>query len=351
MSEEQAAVANDAGVSAASAEPAIRQAPSSVDLTSPSPTQNQVPPTEDKAEANAGQGADEKSSEANAEPKAEQKPSIDERYAEMLKNKGFDPATFQSDPTQLNKFLDAYSNLEREFTKARQAEKAAQTLKDVQPALPNANGQAEAPKEVSPMEEYEQAFSYSISPYLAANGVDTLEALWQSNPQMASYLAAQYNKGLVNALKENFQWEKDQAAKKQQEEALKTQFQKDLTDAETFTQKNLTEAKKNYPELDRMFKDHGVEDFFKHLEDHYTIPRTFLMSDPKWVEFFVKAAAGREAIAKMADHDKEIIAAYAKDLEKKNQAQLPAGAGGGDVLEPPKEFTTRRNSGARGVSL
>ena len=332
----------------------------SVDLGAPAPkSEEKSPESPDKVELSEGQGKDSGATPAKdkASDKAQPAPEtpaaagVDERHAEMLRNKGFDPAALAKDPAVLNKFLDNYSNLEREFTKSRQAEKSAQVLKEAQASLPATPLAAPAPKLLSPMEEYEQAFAYSTQPYLASNGVQDIQGLWETNPNLAAYLSAEYAKGSVKALRDDIAWQSKQASEKMQAESQQMQYHKDLSDAETFANNNLAEAKRNYPELDKLLQTSGAESFLKHLEDHYTIPRTFILSDKKWVDFFVKSATAQDALSRMPDHDKEIIDAHMKALDKKQSAQLPSGDGGGEAIDAPKdaEKSTWRNSGGRGV--
>jgi hypothetical protein len=332
----------------------------SVNLADSSPKEPKAPAAPDKPEADKGQGeadkATPKAAKAADKAKAPEAPApvgVDERHAEMLKAQGIDPATIAKDPVALNKFLDNYANMHREFTKSKQAEATEKALKDAQASLPvPANKAPEKP--LSPMEEYDQSFEYSCQPYFSAQGVQNMQQLWEKNPQLASYLTGEYNKGAIKALREDIAWQSTQANQKLEEQRRQIQYQNDLKDAQTFTATNLAEAKKVHPELDKMFKASGVDDFLKHLEDQYTIPRTFILSDKKWVDFFVKASAAQEAVSKMEDHDKGVIENYKKNLAKQDEARLPGGEGGSEVPNPkddePKEKPWS-NSQARGVRL
>jgi len=339
----------------------IRPSSNSVDLTKSMPQNpgSDAPAKPDKPEDKVGQAGDGKTTpegkkEGQGQKPPEEKPQgIDEQYAEMLKAQGFDPSKIVNDPTSLNKLLNNYSNMQREFTKKAQAEKTAAALKEAQSILPPAQGE-KPPKIQSPIDVYEDSFNYMMQAQLAARGVQSIDELWQKDPAAAHYYESQYVKGRQKAFEENVAWQQTQAAQRLKEEGQKIQYQNDLRDAENFTVKNIAEARKNLPDLEAHFKNTGIEDFLRHLEDHYTIPRTFILSDKKWVDFFVKAAHAMNTVGKMDAHDKEVVENYKKALAKQGQATLPSGTGGGETELPPENDqkpSAWRNSQGRGVRL
>jgi hypothetical protein len=336
MSDEATAVATEAPASTGSdtsSTPARSEAgnqgdffghrSTSVDLTKPQPqaTKAEAPAKPDKPEASDGQAGDSKSNAKDgAKPdkaKApEQKPTlaVNEQHAQMLRNQGIDPATLANDPAALNKLLDNYANMHSAFTKKAQMEKTEQATSAAKAALPPAGGATQTEEPNGPIAEFEAAWNYSIQPYLAAQGAKDMTELLDKNPQLYAYLNSEYMKGSMKALREDIAWQSTTAAQKMDAEKERVQHYNTLKEAESHMLANLTEAKKTNPEIERMFKDHGVEDFLKHLEDSYAIPRTFLLSDQRWMGFFTKAAAANEALKNMPDHDKKVIADHMKEI-------------------------------------
>lgn len=323
----------------------------SVDLAStPQPTEQQ-PPETDKVISGDGQAnSDGTPAQPQTDGQAPPAPApvesiVDPKYTEMLKAKGIDPAKINT-PEALNKLLESYSNVVREFTKSRQQEKA-QPIQE-QPPAPK----TEPVK--GPLEEFEESYQYMLSAHLAARGVSNMDELWEKDPKAAHYFDAQYTKLRQKAFEEHVRWENSQTARKGEEERKMAQYRSDLSDAENYTNRNLSEARKTFPGLDESFKKHGIDDFLAHLEDQYTIPRTFVLSDPKWSGFFAKAAQALSAMEKIADHDKEVIENYRKSLKKQGDAALPSSVGGGESVVPAPDQSGRGvfwNDNARGVRL
>jgi hypothetical protein len=334
----------------------------SVDLTAvrPQKSDSTPPSKEDKAVVDKGQGEAVKPSgepkkdgqgKEKSAPAPEGKKLVDERHAEMLRSKGFDPEKIGSDPESLNKFLDNYANLEKEFTKTRQAAKTADALKEAESALPAKKGQEPA-KVVTPLDEFEQAWDFTLQSNLAAQGVKTLDELWQNNPAMANYLNAEYVKGRQKAFEDNIAFQQTQASQKFEEEKRNLQYQNDLREADSLSKQNIAEAKKAHPELEKMFTDTGVEAILKHLEDAYYIPRSFILSNKAHADFLVKAAHAINVVANMDAHDENVRKEYLKNIETQKKALLPSSSGEG-VIDAPSGDKKQpwNNSSARGQIL
>ena len=335
-----------------------RESSQSVDITKPSPQKaDNTPPVTDKDKTDEGQTTDGKPAPKDEGKGQGQKPpaqpaavGIDGQYAEMLKAQGIDPADVAK-PEVLNKLLGNYHQMQAQFTRDKQAAAAQKALTEAQSVLPKPEVTAgDEPKLESPLEQFEAAWEFSLRPFLAAAGVQNMDELRAKDPEAAADYQRQYLLKRQTAWEENQEWKQTQAFKQAEQQKKEIQFQNDMAQAKSMAQANLAEAKKALPKLEESFKAHGIEDLLKHLEDHYTIPRDFLLSDKKWTEMLAKAAHAMDVVANMDDHDQEVRENYRKDREKQNAARLPRGAGGAETFAP-KEKPKIMDTSTRGVSF
>jgi hypothetical protein len=336
-----------------------REQSQSVDIAKPSPQQADTPPeTPDKDKADEGQTQDGKAAPETDKGKGQgQKPpeappvtGIDGQYADMLKAQGIDPAKISS-PEVLNKLLGNYHQLQSQFTRERQAEAAKKALTEAQSVLPKPpEPGAQEPKYESPLEQFQAGWDLVIKAHLAPYGVQTLDELKQKDPVAYQHYKAQYLEKRQIAWEENQEWKQQQAYAAAEKQKREIGFKNDWDQSLSTMQANLAEAKKTMPEIEKAFKAHGIDDLFKHLEDQYSVPRNFILSDKKWVDVFAKAASAMEVVANMDAHDKEVKENYRKELDKQRAARLPSGSGGQETMKPAEKPKIQDTS-TRGVSF
>lgn len=277
------------------------------------------------------------------------KPAIDADLLRFAKAKGYDIQEIEGSKT-LQGTIRAQREMEAEANRLRNELK---NLKESQiaPVVNKQDTQTEE-KPLSPLEKLDQTYQGIINSQCMLLGCQSETDLIENHPGIWQRIQAAYNRDQKKATSEEVRWHLQQ---KEEAETKRAQMQRLEHDArlavDTF-RNNISEAKKNDPDIEVNLVKSGATEFVDNLSKQIGIPSNYMLAVPEIFGFVSKAASSIAFMENLENYKGDLKKQWEADRKKASSANLPSS----DSPLPEDEFAYVTNLAnvqrfGQGVSL